>query len=192
MFITLGVLINFSLFGGMYLKVYNSFEPDIHDGVVVKRFVSMRHSSSQAAMIFLTSMPWENVEPGTKHISLQETTLENHQQQYEYYSSADSQDDDPTFYVNAVLTYSQVDELNNTYFRNCTMTVNGYSKRSKAQASLNSVPLGKLCSIHRSKKHHGKYCIETDEWNQSYRAAVALLTAMGGWLAVAISLVTAS
>lgn len=185
----------FSIVGGIELSVHNSFGGESVQGVIVGKFVGRRDSNSAAAMIGPTSFPWDDTEymPSLRGMKLQDV---NRQDQYsgsagsssrqQGSNSNNNKNNEPTYYVNAILTYPRVDEMNNTYFHNCSMSVASYEKKLKAYSGLKKVRLGKVVEVKVSKKHHGKYCIEEDEWKEHYQVGFGLLVALGAWLGFAI------
>jgi hypothetical protein len=75
-------------------------------------------------------------------------------------------------------------EHNVTYYNNCSLTLQGYAKYSSAKGNLKHVPLGKQKSVHLSKRHHGRYCIDTPDFVYSRDVGLPLLLTGCGLLSL--------
>jgi hypothetical protein len=97
---------------------------------------------------------------------------------------ASTKSSEATYYIDAIVSYPLVDEHNVTYYKNCTLTLNSYSKRSTATSRLKKVPVGKQKEVHVSKRF-ANYCIDTREFNYYYTTGLALFITVGAWVALA-------
>jgi hypothetical protein len=99
---------------------------------------------------------------------------------------ASTKSNEATYYIRAIVTYPLVGEHNATSYKNCTLMLNSYSKRSTATSRLKKVPIGKQKEVHVSK-HFVHYCIDTQEFNYYYTTGLALFITVGAWVALALS-----
>jgi hypothetical protein len=99
---------------------------------------------------------------------------------------ASTKSSEATYYIDAIVSYPLVDEHNVTTYKNCTLTLNSYSKRSTATSRLKKVPIGKQKEVHVSKRFL-HYCIDTQEFNYYYTTGLALFITVSAWVALALS-----
>jgi hypothetical protein len=94
------------------------------------------------------------------------------------------QKQETTYYVTAIVTYPRGVEHNVTHYRNCSLMLQGYSRYSSAKANLKHIPFGKQKQVHVSKFHHGRYCIDTPEFEYNRDVGLPLLLTGCGLLSL--------
>jgi hypothetical protein len=146
--------------GSVYFATGNAFERSVHTGIIIKRYVSLRDTTTRAsqAMLHGVSTSWQAGDTEA------------------YVSGSSHQSKFTEYYVNALISYSSTNKHGATFYKNCSMTVacygdDGYS----AAASLAKVPLGKQKEVHVSKHHHSKYCIDKHGFNYYQNTGLGLM-----------------
>lgn len=178
------IVIFLTVFGGLFLGEYNSFQHDMHLGRIVHTYVSKTQSSSSSSAAIINRFQDFN---GSHSLAkgrggsssgggTSRTSTSN---------SNSNKKSNPKYYVMAIFSYPVSLELNNTLSKNCSMTMREYSKESEATKGLRRVPIGKEKGIYVSRSHHGKYCIDKRELFYSYNTGMILFMVLSGWLLLA-------
>jgi hypothetical protein len=154
------------------VTTYDGFGLEAHTGNIVGSYVtaSATPPPGSRGMIGEQSMSW------SKQELVAENSVIGPQVVY--------QKPETIYYVTAIVTYPRGVEHNVTYYNNCSLTLQGYAKYSSAKGNLKHVPLGKQKSVHLSKRHHGRYCIDTPDFVYSRDVGLPLLLTGCGLLSL--------
>jgi hypothetical protein len=158
------------IFGGLLVTTYDGFGLEAHTGIIVGSYVTASDTPPPGSrgMIGEQSTSWSK--------KVAENSVIGPQVVY--------QKPETIYYVTAIVTYPRGVEHNVTYYNNCSLTLQGYPKYSSAKGNLKHVPFGKQKSVHLSKRHHGRYCIDTPDFVYSRDVGLPLLLTGCGLLSL--------